>query len=202
LGYFSCTTRIKKNQMDNFELEPEEKILEAVRRKESKALQQLYKNNYQSVLHLVLNNSGNEDEARDIYQEAIIVLYENLQNPSFRLTCKIQTYIYSVSRKLWLKQLTAKGRNALKVEDVESFLPVEEPDTDDREEKFISMKIAMDGLGEPCKTLIEDFYLHRLSMQDISEKFGYTNSDNAKNQKYKCLARLKKLFFEKYQKRG
>jgi hypothetical protein len=39
-------------------------------------------------------------------------------------------------------------------------------------------------------------------MDDITEKFGYTNADNAKNQKYKCLKRLKKTFFEVYQKTG
>jgi len=55
---------------------------------------------------------------------------------------------------------------------------------------------AMQLLGEPCKTIIEDFYIHNRSMQQICENFGYTNSDNAKTQKYKCLQRLKKLFFQ------
>ncbi|RZK15573.1 MAG: sigma-70 family RNA polymerase sigma factor, partial [Flavobacterium sp.] len=54
----------------------------------------------------------------------------------------------------------------------------------------------LDHLGEPCKTIIQDFYIHNLSMQDICEKFGYTNTDNAKTQKYKCLQRLKKIFFQ------
>jgi len=35
-------------------------------------------------------------------------------------------------------------------------------------------------------------------MQEICERFGYTNADNAKNQKYKCLMRLRKLFFAQY----
>ena len=62
--------------------------------------------------------------------------------------------------------------------------------------QFDKMKIALESLGEPCKTIIQDYYMHSLSMQDICEKFGYTNSDNAKTQKYKCLQRLKKLFFQ------
>jgi hypothetical protein len=55
---------------------------------------------------------------------------------------------------------------------------------------------ALKLLGEPCKTIMEDFYMHNKSMQDICERFGYTNADNAKTQKYKCLQRLKKLFFQ------
>ena len=62
--------------------------------------------------------------------------------------------------------------------------------------QFDKMASALELLGEPCKTIIEDFYIHNLSMQDICERFGYTNADNAKTQKYKCLQRLKKLFFQ------
>ena len=58
------------------------------------------------------------------------------------------------------------------------------------------MNACMENLGEPCKTLLKDFYVYKLSMDEISEKFGYTNSDNAKTQKYKCLQRLKRYFFE------
>jgi hypothetical protein len=35
-------------------------------------------------------------------------------------------------------------------------------------------------------------------MQEIALSFGYTNAENAKNQKYKCLMRLKKIFFTHY----
>jgi len=58
----------------------------------------------------------------------------------------------------------------------------------------------MRHLGEPCKSLLEAFYLQKKQMVDIAEEFGYTNADNAKNQKYKCLMRLKKLFFAQYNK--
>ena len=60
------------------------------------------------------------------------------------------------------------------------------------------MDRALGSLGEPCKSLIEAYYIHKKGMADIAEEFGYTNADNAKNQKYKCLMRLKKLFFAQY----
>jgi len=59
------------------------------------------------------------------------------------------------------------------------------------------MEKALESLGEPCQTILRDFYIHNRSMADICEKFGYTNTDNAKTQKYKCLQRLKKTFFKK-----
>ena len=67
-----------------------------------------------------------------------------------------------------------------------------------RDQEFVMMEKAIGSLGEPCKSLIEAFYIQKRNMQDIATQFGYTNADNAKNQKYKCLMRLKKLFFAQY----
>lgn len=151
------------------------------------------------VLQLVLANNGNEDDAKDIFQEAVIVLYNKVKSGGFELNSKLKTFIYSVCRRLWLKRLSQKSRNiSSDLTDFENIEAVEE-DIARHEEKdahFKQMEYALQQLGEPCKTIIEDYYIQNRSMQDISEKFGYTNADNAKTQKYKCLQRLKKIFFQ------
>ncbi|WP_461791833.1 sigma-70 family RNA polymerase sigma factor [Pedobacter sp.] len=150
------------------------------------------------VLQFILNNNGDEDDAKDVYQEAIIVLYNKVKSGSFELSSKLKTYIYSVSRRIWLKKLAQQSRKTSNIADFEDVLVVEE-DMEQHEQKdmqFDRMKLALDGLGEPCKTIIQDFYINNQTMQDICEKFGYTNADNAKTQKYKCLQRLKKIFFQ------
>jgi DNA-directed RNA polymerase specialized sigma subunit len=76
-----------------------------------------------------------------------------------------------------------------------------EEDIDEHEKEnfeFQMMEKAMGNLGEPCKSLLEAFYMQKRTMQEIASNFGYTNAENAKNQKYKCLMRLKKLFFSQY----
>ena len=161
-------------------------------------LNRLYKTYFPMVLQLVLNNNGNEDDAKDIFQESVIVLYNKVKSGNFELNSKLNTFIYSVCRRLWLKQLNAQSRSLRNIQDFANFLPVDE-DLEKHEEKnkqFIIMELALKQLGEPCKTIIEDYYLHNRTMQEICEKFGYTNADNAKTQKYKCLQRLKKLFFQ------
>ena len=60
------------------------------------------------------------------------------------------------------------------------------------------METAMSKIGEPCKSLLDAYYIQKKHMQEIAADFGYTNADNAKTQKYKCLMRLKKLFFAQY----
>ena len=152
------------------------------------------------VVHLVCSNSGTEQEAKDIYQEAVMAFYERVQQPAFTLTCKIKTYLYAVSRRLWLKKLAEKKRFNTNIEEAETFLGIEEEIKGifEIESNFKRMGVALAELGEPCRGIIEDFYIGDLSMEEISVKYNYTNADNAKNQKYKCLQRLKKLFFTNY----
>ncbi|EJF11336.1 ECF subfamily RNA polymerase sigma-24 subunit [Pontibacter sp. BAB1700] len=152
------------------------------------------------ISHFIISNSGTDDEAKDIYQEGVIVFYEKIKGNSLELSCQIKTYLYSVCRRLWLKRLAEKGRYANRIEDSENYLSLEEdvPQHEENERQFSMMAEALEQLGEPCRTLLEDFYIRSQGMQDIVEKFGYTNTDTAKNQKYKCLQRLKKLFFTSY----
>jgi len=175
-------------------------FLDGLRTGNEAALKALYKKYYNIVLKIVVNNSGSSEAAQDIYQETIIVLFENARKPGFQLNCQLQTFIYSIAKRLWLKQLRTNGHFAvLKEEEEDELVDVSEEMNEhlNKEAELEKMTKSLDELGEPCKTIITDFYVHRLSMEDISEKFGYTNSDNAKNQKYKCLQRLKKNFFEK-----
>lgn len=162
------------------------------------ALNKLYVGYFPMVLQFILNNSGDEDDAKDVYQETIIILYDKIRSGKFELSSKLKTYLYSVSRRIWLKKLAQQNKKTNNIADFEDVLVVDE-DFERHEEKdqqFDQMEKALAHLGEPCKTIIQDFYIHNLSMQDICEKFGYTNTDNAKTQKYKCLQRLKKLFFQ------
>jgi RNA polymerase sigma factor (sigma-70 family) len=140
------------------------------------------------------------DDARDIFQEAMIVLYEKVKSGTFELNCQIKTYVYSVCRRLWLKRLQQLQKYAGEVESLAEIVPVEEEIEQHLQKNaaFQTMEKAMMNLGEPCKSLLEAYYLQKKSMTDIAGSFGYTNADNAKNQKYKCLMRLKKLFFAQH----
>jgi DNA-directed RNA polymerase specialized sigma24 family protein len=86
------------------------------------------------------------------------------------------------------------------VSSVEETVPVEDEveAQEQRNTEYQMMEKAMLNLGEPCRSLLEAFYLQKKSMTEIAGNFGYTNADNAKNQKYKCLMRLKKIFFDHY----
>jgi len=152
------------------------------------------------VQSMILNNNGSIDDARDIFQEAMMVLYQKSKSGQFELHCLLKTYIYSVCRRLWLKRLQQLQKYSSEVESIAEAVPVED-ELEQHELKnfeFVVMEKSMMSLGEPCRSLLEAYYLQKRNMVDIAGSFGYTNADNAKNQKYKCLTRLKKLFFAQY----
>ena len=178
----------------------EKALLQGLARSDRKAIEVIYRENYNMVQSLIINNSGSSEDAKDIFQEAMIVLYEKVRSGTFELNCLIKTYVYSVSRRLWLKRLQQMNRYVPAIENLQETVPVEEEIEENERinSEFQTMEKAISSLGEPCKSLLEAYYLEKKSMQEIALFFGYTNAENAKNQKYKCLVRLKKIFFAQY----
>src|SRR5882762_8659268 len=141
--------------------------VEELRKKNTTALKQLYKTHYPMVLNLVLTNNGSEQEAKDVYQEAIIHFYERLQQAEFVLVCKIKTYLYAVSKRLWLKRL-AEQKKQIRMEAEDSFAGIDQEifDLEGKEKNFEAMDKALRTLGEPCRTIVEDYYLRNLTMDE------------------------------------
>ena len=175
-------------------------LLEGLAKNDRQAVETIYGRHFGMIQSLIINNNGSAEDARDIFQEAMIVLYERARSANFELHCQLKTYLYSVCRRLWLKRLTQSQRYIPQISEFEEAVPVEEELEfhEQRNLEFQMMEKALLGLGEPCKSLLEAFYIQRKNMSEIAGSFGYTNAENAKNQKYKCLIRLRKLFFSEY----
>lgn len=165
------------------------------------AIEMIYRQSFGPIQSFVIKNNGFSDDARDVFQEAMVILFENAQSESFELTCRIRTYLYSICRRLWLKKIEREKRFYTgSFDTLDEIVPVED-DLEMHEKKDADLQLmdeALGKIGEPCKSLLEAFYIQKKSMPEIAESFGYTNADNAKTQKYKCLMRLKKLFFSRY----
>lgn len=178
----------------------EKALLLGLAKNDRQAIEAIYRENYNMIQSLIISNNGSADDARDIFQEAMIVLYEKAKSGSFELNCQLKTYVYSVCRRLWLKRLQQLQKYSIESDTMVEIVPVEDEIElqEQRNAEFQTMEKALMSLGEPCRSLLEAYYLQKKNMTDIAGSFGYTNAENAKNQKYKCLMRLKKLFFAQY----
>lgn len=183
-------------------LHTEQQLLTALAKGERAATSHIYQQHHNTISSWIVKNGGTTDDGADIFQEAMVVLYEKAQNEDFRLTCKIGTYLFAVGKHLWYKKVQKQQRQPGNLPDKAGV----DDETDwtyeddinahkERETHYEQLNVALDQLGEPCRSLLKAFYHQDKSMQEIATEFGYTNTDNAKTQKYKCLARLRKIFY-------
>lgn len=180
----------------------EQQLLKALARGERGATEQIYKQHFPVVNSWLMKNGGSADDAADLFQEAMVILFGKVQNVDFTLTCAIGTYLFAISKNLWYKRLQQQqrepGRLYDNTGDDDDWGIAYEEDLNihhEREAHFTQLNNALDQLGEPCRSLLQAFYHKDKSMQEIAADFGYTNPENAKTQKYKCLTRLRKLFY-------
>ena len=130
----------------------------------------------------------------NIFQETLIIIFEKVRDKKLHISCSLKTFIYSVARNQWLKKLNASRKN-VQLKNFEDFIRVEESESEFSQD--IDIKNLFAEIGEACRKLLILFYYRKRSMEEISLELNYSNADTAKNQKYKCIQRLKKLVVEK-----
>ena len=169
-------------------------ILEELRKGNTKVFSLIY-NFYPLIENYILSNNGSKEEAKDIFQESLVVFYQKVKTPNFEMTSKISTYVFGVCKNKWLKTLRKKKKTTELNED--TYQLAEEEKREINEDEIISyVQEKLNILGDPCKSLIIFHEFHRLKWAVIAEKMNYATAHTARNQKYKCLVRLKKLIPE------
>ncbi len=167
-------------------------ILEKIGQGDEGVLDHLYKKHYRMMLKIVLKNNGTEEEAQDIYQEALVAFWQKAASGKLVLTSKISTYLYSICNNLWLKELERKSRL------VNEEFDGEEKQQHDRNENVAIVQSCIAELGETCQKILTYYYFDGLSMSDIAAKMNFANTDTAKTKKYKCKKRLDNLIKQRY----
>jgi RNA polymerase sigma factor (sigma-70 family) len=165
-------------------------FIASVRKGEKVDFSPLYKH-FPMIERMIKQNNGSKDDAKDIFQNTLLAFYNNCCKKEFSLTVKIETYLYSIAHNLWLKELnrTKDFINSEKIELVEE----ESGDKVEKEVLIDKMNDSFDRLSEQCQQLIKLFHYQSMSWEEIMYKLGYKNEHAARNQKYKCLQKLKSM---------
>ena len=167
-------------------------ILEKIGKGDERALDFLYKKYYRMMTNIVLKNNGTEEEAKDVYQEALLAFWQKAASGKLVLTSKISTFLYSICLNQWRKELDRKSRLSSEEVDGEEF-----QDHDENERYKLVMQ-CIGELGETCRKILTYYYFDGLNMTDIAEKLNFANTDTAKTKKYKCKKKLDSLIKERY----
>lgn len=143
-----------------------------------------------AVKKYIKANNGTADDASDIFQDALVILYKKVQAGGFTLTVPLQTYLLAVVKNCWMQEL----RRRKKMPATASF-PEEIPDTTAQDETaWWQAKAAFGLLGKKCRQLLLLFYYHRKSFKEIATTLSFSDERVAKNQKYRCMEKAKEHY--------
>lgn len=175
----------------------EVKIIDWIRTgKQEKAFVYLYRY-YPKVEKHICRNSGSGNEARDIFQEALIILYRKVTEgqPEKSLSC--EGFLVNTCRNLWSNELRKKRVRLGNAGGLEHLVDVDLiSDVEEREIKWKRMEQILHQLGDKCRAILEQFYFHTRSMDEIAIQFGFKTVESAKVQKYKCIELARKRALE------
>ncbi|WP_433814005.1 RNA polymerase sigma factor [Flavobacterium johnsoniae] len=170
-------------------------LIEDLKMGESKSYRLLYQFYFPSIALYVKQNQGNNEDAEDVFQEAIIVLFQKVNEPQFVLTSSLKTYLYAVSKNVWLKKLRD---NKIKIINDELSLS-------DYKNEIVSFEMEPENLREEklenwlqkitshCQNILKALFFYEMPMQNLMIKMGWKNKHSASNQKHKCIQQIKKI---------
>lgn len=169
-------------------------IISAIRSgKRELALKELYKE-YPKVKTNVLSSGGDEEIARHLFHDSLILLVEKVNDPSFELTAKLSTFLYGINRFLWKNELRKRNRNPeLEWKDTLILTADEIGYDEEKEAKMKVLEKVLNQVTERCKKIFELFYFKKQNMTEIAKKLDFSSVNSAKTQKYKCMEKAIKL---------
>jgi RNA polymerase sigma factor (sigma-70 family) len=173
----------------------DEVIIKGLKEQNSKCIKYIYREFFPLAKSIVERNSGNYEDAEDLFQDSMVVLYKRLTRDNVTLKCTLKTFFFGICKNLWMQRLDRKWR--LQFSDSMSEEPAESYEIIDREfseevleKKRLYLKHFF-TLPHRCQKILK-LYLMDFSLKEMAEKLNLKNEEYAKSRKYQCKEMLRK----------
>lgn len=168
-------------------------FLDGLRARDARTLQQAYQQFYPGIAQHVQARGGRAEDAEDVFQEAMVVVFRKLQDPAFELTSSFGTFLYGVSKKIWLRHASRRGRHP--EQPLEDLEVVETTSIDaelERTERHRLFRAKLQQLGADCQKVLRLFFAGT-PMTQIAQQMGFASEGYAKKRKFQCKQKLTDL---------
>lgn len=187
-----------------FKKHSDKSLVEGLRKGDDKTLNYLYQNYFGTVKSYIIKNSGTEDDAYDIFQDALMVVFKKFQHNGVELTSDLKAYVFGIARKLWCNQL--RTRKEIHTNEENDII-------DDSElERLLEIPIeqivqrSFLKLPEDSQKVLS-MHLEGLSYEQIAKNMGYKSATYARRKKYLCKEELVRIIkddpdYQEYEEYG
>ena len=160
------------------------------------AVKEIYDRFAAKVKGYIIQNSGSEDDAADIFQESLIDIYQQAKYKALQLTCPFEPFLLLICKRKWLNELkkrerqgVTKGTEELSGIGEDVFALAEQVQLQNEK---ASLFIAMfEQLGERCREIIRKC-LGKKPQDEVAEELGVSYA-YLRKKKSECTAELIKL---------
>jgi RNA polymerase sigma factor (sigma-70 family) len=168
-----------------------QELLQGVAQSDTKIISFIYQDNFRTIRHLVVSNNGYESDAEDVFQETLVVLFSKVRKEELTLTCSLNTYLYSIARNIWIKELSKRKRKPESIDSEEVFLNTDQSIIDSIElnERMRLYRNKFEELSDDCKKVLRMF-LNNVPIREITLSMGYSSDQHTKNRRFRCKKSL------------
>jgi len=174
-------------------LPTDEKLIKGIRNHESPVLQYVYDTYYPIIEGYIIHNQGSRDQARDIFQDAMIVVYKKVRLGELELTCKFGTYLYAICKNMWIQERKKYLHRTQKLREQAQMVhdpgPADDPLLQNHLDHLFNKHFA--DLSEDCQKILS-MYFNNFSVEDIRTAMNYKNLHHTADRKYRCKKSLVK----------
>jgi DNA-directed RNA polymerase specialized sigma24 family protein len=152
---------------------------------------QLYKMVFPLTAKYVSKVGGSFEQAKDVFQDALVIYYEKQSAGTLDLNTDEKAYIYGIARHLWIKRYKEHYREVLFKD---STVAMEDITAQPSSPKILRY---LEAAGQKCMELLRAFYYDKTKLEDIASAFGFSGVRSATAQKFKCLEKIREKVKEK-----
>ena len=154
----------------------------------------MYQQFFAGVEAFIVGNNGSAEDAEDTFQDALVAVFNNLRSGNFQLQSSLKTYVFSISRNLWLNKLRRQGRMVnITTEHEQIEIPENQMNVLEKGERSEIIANLIEKMGEECRQLLLYFYFDRFRMKRIMELMGFSSEQVTKNKKSRCMKKLRAM---------
>lgn len=161
-----------------------------------RAMAHLYRSHVGAMVAFIVRQGGDEETARDIFQDAVVQLLLAVEQGTFQGNSTLRTYLFAVGKHLWFNRLRRIGteqryRETLPPAEARVLEQTPESRLLDQHQQAL-LQDLMGQLGDTCREVLT-LWSMKYAMKEIAERVGYANEQTARNKKSKCLKALQEL---------
>ncbi|MBP7409582.1 MAG: sigma-70 family RNA polymerase sigma factor [Flavobacteriales bacterium] len=159
-------------------------------RNDPATIRALYAKHFPAIKHYVLQNSGTGNDAQDMFQEAMTVLWMSVKEGRFVPDAEPGGFLYRVAKNKWLDVVRSAAHKHMKVVHDDRALDHRIDAPDDIEERIVRLRGVYDTLDDKCRMVLDQFYFERKDLATIAAGMG-VEEESIRTIKYRCMMKLR-----------